>query len=68
MACHLFFVVWNINGVKSQNSSHDFVCIYSASMCVSLTYSCDVNYIFGMESFLLVFVCVLNKFMKSEVK
>ena len=60
MACLLFFVVWNINSVKSQNSSHDIVRICSAGMCVSLTYSCDVNYIFGMESFLLIFtgVCV----------
>ena len=60
MACRLFCLVWNINIVKSQNSSDDFVCVYSAIMCVSLTYICDVNYIFGMESFLSIFVCVLN--------
>ena len=60
MACLLFFAVWNINSVKPQNSSHDFVCIYSASMCVSLTHSSNINYISGMESFFFcLFLCML---------
>ena len=66
MACVLDFVVWNINSVKPQNSSHDFVCIYSASMCISPIHSCNINYIFGMESFSFVYFCVRYELQKVK--
>ena len=45
----LFVTVWNLNSIQPQSSAHDWLCISTVSLPVSLTYSCDIIYFTGMD-------------------